>query len=78
MLRAGLQRAAESSEEKMKKSTVYEVFAYWLRERERGGATKHSSLKDAKREAESLANRGFGQEGRDEIQIWKVTKERVQ
>lgn len=54
---------------------TYRTFVQW--KDGPGGSRDFTTRSEALREAEYLKALGYGKEGRDEIQVWKVTQERV-
>lgn len=60
----------------MKSGTIYRTFVQW--KEGPGGSCDFATRSEALKEAEYLKKLGYGKEGRDEIQVWKVTQERVQ
>lgn len=60
----------------MQAGIVYRTFVQW--KEGPGGSREFAKRSEALREAEYLKELGYGKEGRDEIQVWKLTRERIQ
>lgn len=60
----------------MNSGNVYRTFVQW--KEGPGGKRDFTTRREALREAEYLKELGYGKSGRDEIQVWKITKKRIQ